>query len=92
MFDYTEHWQRALEKNTNEEMLDHYAEFGMRRNPKGFKGKVVETGCSVLPAGSTASYFVKTEATACLFIAANFRTSAIPSSTERPCFGAASGA
>jgi len=58
VFDYTEQWQRALEKNTNEEMLDHYAEFAMRRNPKGFKGKVVETGCSALPAGSTASLSV----------------------------------
>jgi len=43
VFDYTEQWQRLLEKNTNEEMLDHYAEFGMRRNPKGFKGKVVHS-------------------------------------------------
>jgi DNA helicase HerA-like ATPase len=43
VFDYTEQWQRLLEKNTNEEMLDRYAEFGMRRSPKGFKGKVVQS-------------------------------------------------
>jgi KaiC/GvpD/RAD55 family RecA-like ATPase len=43
VFDYTEQWQRLLEKNTNEEMLDRYAEFGMRRSPKGFKGKVVDS-------------------------------------------------
>jgi hypothetical protein len=43
VFDYTEQWQRLLQKSTSEEMLDHYAEFGMRRNPKGFKGKVVQS-------------------------------------------------
>jgi DNA helicase HerA-like ATPase len=43
VFDYTEQWQRLLEKNTNDEMLDHYAEFGMRRSPKGFKGRVVQS-------------------------------------------------
>jgi hypothetical protein len=43
VFDYTEQWGRLLEKNTKEEMLDRYAEFGMRRNPKGFKGRVVES-------------------------------------------------
>ena len=43
VFDYTEQWQRLLEKNTNEEMLDRYAEFGMRRSPKGFKGRVVHS-------------------------------------------------
>lgn len=29
VFDYTQQWQRLLEKNTNEKMLDRYAEFGM---------------------------------------------------------------
>ena len=43
VFDYTGQWQRLLEKNTNEEMLDRYAEFGMRRSPKGFKGHVVQS-------------------------------------------------
>jgi DNA helicase HerA-like ATPase len=43
VFDYTTKWQRLLEKNTNDEMLDHYAEFGMRRSPKGFKGQIVES-------------------------------------------------
>ena len=43
VFDYTRQWERLLEKNTNEEMLDRYAEFGMRRSPKGFKGKVVHS-------------------------------------------------
>jgi len=43
VFDYTEQWQRLLEKNTNEEMLDRYSEFGMRRSPKGFKGQVVHS-------------------------------------------------
>jgi DNA helicase HerA-like ATPase len=43
VFDYTNQWERLLEKNPNEEMLDRYAEFGMRRNPKGFKGKVVQS-------------------------------------------------
>lgn len=52
----------------------------------------VETGCNALLAGSTASYFVKTEAIACLFLVADFWISAIPSSNERPCFDAASGA
>jgi len=41
VFDYTQQWQRLLEKNTNEEMLDRYAEFGMRRSPKAFKGRIV---------------------------------------------------
>jgi DNA-binding transcriptional ArsR family regulator/KaiC/GvpD/RAD55 family RecA-like ATPase len=41
VFDYTEQWQRLLEKNTNDGMLDQYAEFGMRRNPKGFEGRIV---------------------------------------------------
>jgi DNA helicase HerA-like ATPase len=31
-----------VEKNTKEEMLDRYAEFGMRRNPKGFRGRLIE--------------------------------------------------
>jgi KaiC/GvpD/RAD55 family RecA-like ATPase/DNA-binding transcriptional ArsR family regulator len=43
VFDYTKQWQRLLEKNTNDEMLDRYAEFGMRRSPKGFKGQVVDS-------------------------------------------------
>jgi predicted PilT family ATPase len=43
VFDYTEQWQRLLEKNTSEEMLDRYAEFGMRRSPKGFKGRIVHS-------------------------------------------------
>jgi KaiC/GvpD/RAD55 family RecA-like ATPase len=43
VFDYTQQWQRLLEKNTNDEMLDRYAEFGMRRSPKGFKGRVVQS-------------------------------------------------
>ena len=43
VFDYTEQWQRLLEKNMSEEMLDHYAEFGMRRSPKGFKGRVIQS-------------------------------------------------
>jgi KaiC/GvpD/RAD55 family RecA-like ATPase len=43
VFDYTQQWQRVLEKNTGEEMLDRYAEFGMRRSPKGFKGNVVDS-------------------------------------------------
>jgi len=43
VFDYTEQWERLLEKNTNEEMLDRYAEFGMRRSPKGCKGRVVQS-------------------------------------------------
>jgi len=43
VFDYTRQWQRLLEKNTDEEMLDRYAEFGMRRSPKGFKGQVVHS-------------------------------------------------
>jgi len=41
VFDSTEQWGRLLEKNTKEEMLDRYAEFGMRRSPKGFKGRIV---------------------------------------------------
>jgi DNA helicase HerA-like ATPase len=41
VFDYTEQWQRLLEKNTNDEMLDRYAEFGMRRSPKEFRGRIV---------------------------------------------------
>jgi len=43
VFDYTQQWQRLLEKNTNEEMLDRYAEFGMRRSPKGLKGQVLNS-------------------------------------------------
>lgn len=43
VFDYTQQWQRLLEKNMSEEMLDRYAEFGMRRSSKGFKGRVVES-------------------------------------------------
>jgi DNA-binding transcriptional ArsR family regulator/KaiC/GvpD/RAD55 family RecA-like ATPase len=43
VFDYTEQWQRLLDKNTKEEMLDRYAEFGMRRSPKGFKGRVIDS-------------------------------------------------
>jgi KaiC/GvpD/RAD55 family RecA-like ATPase len=43
VFDYTEQWQRLLEKNTKEEMLDRYSEFGMRRSPKAFKGRVLES-------------------------------------------------
>jgi KaiC/GvpD/RAD55 family RecA-like ATPase len=42
-FDYTEQWQRLLEKNTNDEMLDRYTEFGMRRSPKAWKGQVVDS-------------------------------------------------
>jgi len=41
VFDYTEQWKRLAEKNANEEMLDRYAEFGMRRSPRGYKGRVV---------------------------------------------------
>ena len=40
VFDSTEQWGRLLEKNTKEEMLDRYAEFGMRRSPKAFKGRI----------------------------------------------------
>jgi DNA helicase HerA-like ATPase len=43
VFDYTQQWQRLLEKNTNAEMLDRYAEFGMRRSPRGFKGRIVDS-------------------------------------------------
>jgi KaiC/GvpD/RAD55 family RecA-like ATPase len=43
VFDYTEQWERLLEKNTKEEMLDRYAEFGMRRSPKAFKGRVIHS-------------------------------------------------
>jgi KaiC/GvpD/RAD55 family RecA-like ATPase len=43
VFDYTQQWQRLFEKNTNEEMLDRYAEFGMRRSPKGLKGRVLNS-------------------------------------------------
>jgi len=43
VFDYTSQWERLLQKNTNEEMLDRYAEFGMRRSPKGFKGGVIQS-------------------------------------------------
>jgi DNA helicase HerA-like ATPase len=43
VFDYTQQWQRLLEKNTKEEMLDRYAEFGMRRSPKAFKGRVIDS-------------------------------------------------
>ena len=47
VFDYTEQWQRLLEKNTSDEMLDRYAEFGMRRSPKGFKGRVVPSAAQL---------------------------------------------
>jgi DNA-binding transcriptional ArsR family regulator/KaiC/GvpD/RAD55 family RecA-like ATPase len=43
VFDYTQQWQRLLEKNTDDEMLDRYAEFGMRRSPRGFKGRIVDS-------------------------------------------------
>ena len=43
VFDYTKQWERLLEKSTNEEMLDRYVEFGMRRSPKRFKGQVVKS-------------------------------------------------
>ena len=43
VFDYTRQWHRLLEKNTDEAMLDRYAEFGMRRSPKGFKGQIVRS-------------------------------------------------
>jgi DNA-binding transcriptional ArsR family regulator len=43
VFDYTGQWERLLEKNTDEKMLDRYAEFGMRRSPKGFKGHIVHS-------------------------------------------------
>jgi DNA helicase HerA-like ATPase len=43
VFDYTQQWQRLLERNTNGEMLDRYAEFGMRRSPKGLKGRVLNS-------------------------------------------------
>jgi KaiC/GvpD/RAD55 family RecA-like ATPase/DNA-binding transcriptional ArsR family regulator len=43
VFDYTSQWERLLEKNTNDEMLDRYAEFGMRRNPRGFKGHIIQS-------------------------------------------------
>ena len=43
VFDYTNQWERLLEKNTNEEMLDRYAEFGMRRSSKGFKGHIIQS-------------------------------------------------
>jgi KaiC/GvpD/RAD55 family RecA-like ATPase/DNA-binding transcriptional ArsR family regulator len=43
VFDYTSQWERLLKKNTNDEMLDRYAEFGMRRSPKGFKGRVIQS-------------------------------------------------
>lgn len=43
VFDYTRQWQRLLEKNTDDEMLDRYAEFGMRRSPKGVKGQVINS-------------------------------------------------
>jgi KaiC/GvpD/RAD55 family RecA-like ATPase len=43
VFDYTQQWQRLLEKSTNDGMLDRFAEFGMRRSPKGFKGRVVQS-------------------------------------------------
>ena len=43
VFDYTRQWQRLLEKNTDDKMLDRYAEFGMRRSPKGFKGQIVQS-------------------------------------------------
>jgi DNA helicase HerA-like ATPase len=43
VFDYTKQWQRLLEKNTDQAMLDQYAEFGMRRSPKEFKGEVVHS-------------------------------------------------
>jgi len=43
VFGYTRQWQRLLEKNTDDKMLDRYAEFGMRRSPKGFNGQVVKS-------------------------------------------------
>jgi DNA helicase HerA-like ATPase len=43
VFDYTGQWQRLLEKNSSDEMLDRYAEYGMRQSPKGFKGRVVQS-------------------------------------------------
>jgi DNA-binding transcriptional ArsR family regulator len=43
VFDYTGQWERLLERNSNEEMFDRYAEFGMRRSPKGFKGRVIQS-------------------------------------------------
>ena len=47
VFDYTRQWKRLLEKNTDERMLDRYAEFGMRRSPKGFKGEVIHSAPSL---------------------------------------------
>jgi len=38
VFEHTSRWERLLEKNSNEEMPDRYAEFGMRQNPKGVLG------------------------------------------------------
>jgi len=43
VFDYTKQWQRLLEKNTDQAMLDRYAEFGMRRSPKEFKAQVIQS-------------------------------------------------
>ena len=43
VFDYTSQWERLLERNSNEEMLDRYSEFGMRRSPKGFEGRVIQS-------------------------------------------------
>jgi KaiC/GvpD/RAD55 family RecA-like ATPase len=43
VFDSTNQWERLLERNTNDEMIDRYAEFGMRQSPKRFKGKVVQS-------------------------------------------------
>jgi KaiC/GvpD/RAD55 family RecA-like ATPase len=47
VFDYTEQWQRLMEKNTSDEMLNRYSEFGMRRSPKGFKGRVVPSAAQL---------------------------------------------
>jgi DNA-binding transcriptional ArsR family regulator len=47
VFDYTEQWQRLLQKNTSDEMLDRYSEFGMRRSPKGFKGRVIPSAANL---------------------------------------------
>jgi len=43
VFDYTRQWERLLEKNADEGMLDRYAEFGMRRSPKAYNGQVLHS-------------------------------------------------
>jgi len=43
VFDYTNQWQRLLERNNDQAMLERYAEFGMRHSPKGFKGQLVKS-------------------------------------------------